>query len=207
MELSPSREAANCGATQFCLSDIPSFYFWNACWFHVLYLILFLKRVVVRRLTSVRISCSISRCGRIYFEIEMQTEKCNEFLSLLMWRMAGVIDLPLVSRRSLLHHIFKTSLNKKFSKLSSIVARNFLSLCHFSFSSSFIVPFTGQLLLRGWQKIASLPGNSCVTNTGVSKTLLFIFRRHAVALLVEALCYKPEGGGFDSRCHWIFKFT
>jgi hypothetical protein len=28
---------------------------------------------------------------------------------------------------------------------------------------------------------------------------------HAVALLVEALCYKPEGSGFDSlRSHWIF---
>jgi hypothetical protein len=22
--------------------------------------------------------------------------------------------------------------------------------------------------------------------------------------LVEALCYKLEGRGFDSRCHWIF---
>jgi hypothetical protein len=29
-----------------------------------------------------------------------------------------------------------------------------------------------------------------------------------VAWLVEALCYKPEGSGFDSRwCHWIFKLT
>jgi hypothetical protein len=27
---------------------------------------------------------------------------------------------------------------------------------------------------------------------------------HAIALLVQALCYKPEGRGFDSRCHWIF---
>ena len=28
---------------------------------------------------------------------------------------------------------------------------------------------------------------------------------HAVAQLVEALRYKPEGRGFDSRwCHWIF---
>jgi len=26
--------------------------------------------------------------------------------------------------------------------------------------------------------------------------------------LVEALCYKPEGRGFDSRwCHWIFSLT
>jgi hypothetical protein len=29
-----------------------------------------------------------------------------------------------------------------------------------------------------------------------------------VAQLVEALRYKPEGHGFDSRlCHWIFSFT
>ena len=28
---------------------------------------------------------------------------------------------------------------------------------------------------------------------------------HAVAQLLEALCYKPEGRGFDSRwCHWNF---
>ena len=31
---------------------------------------------------------------------------------------------------------------------------------------------------------------------------------HAVAQLVEALRYKPEGRGFDSRwCHWIFSLT
>jgi hypothetical protein len=31
---------------------------------------------------------------------------------------------------------------------------------------------------------------------------------HAVAWLVEALCYKLEGPGFDSRWgHWIFQFT
>jgi hypothetical protein len=30
----------------------------------------------------------------------------------------------------------------------------------------------------------------------------------AVALLVEALRYKPEGREFDSRwCHWIFSMT
>jgi hypothetical protein len=29
-----------------------------------------------------------------------------------------------------------------------------------------------------------------------------------VAQLVEALHYKPEGRGFDSRwCHWIFSLT
>jgi hypothetical protein len=31
---------------------------------------------------------------------------------------------------------------------------------------------------------------------------------HAVAQLVEALRYKPEGRGLDSRwCHWIFSLT
>jgi len=31
---------------------------------------------------------------------------------------------------------------------------------------------------------------------------------HAVAQLVVALRYKPEGSGFDSRsCHWNFSFT
>ena len=31
---------------------------------------------------------------------------------------------------------------------------------------------------------------------------------HAVAQLVEAMCYKPEGLGFDSRwCHWNFSLT
>ena len=32
--------------------------------------------------------------------------------------------------------------------------------------------------------------------------------RYAVAQLVEALRYKPEGRGFDSRwCHWTFSLT
>jgi hypothetical protein len=31
---------------------------------------------------------------------------------------------------------------------------------------------------------------------------------HAVAQLVEALLYKPEGSGFDSRwCNWNFSLT
>jgi len=42
---------------------------------------------------------------------------------------------------------------------------------------------------------------------------LFLWKRkwklgHPVAQLVEALRYKPEGRGFDSRwCHWNFSFT
>ena len=36
----------------------------------------------------------------------------------------------------------------------------------------------------------------------------FILWRHAVAQLVEALRYKPEGRGFDSRwCNWNFSLT
>jgi len=31
---------------------------------------------------------------------------------------------------------------------------------------------------------------------------------HAVATFVEAMRYKPEGRGFDSRlCHWNFSLT
>ena len=38
--------------------------------------------------------------------------------------------------------------------------------------------------------------------------LLLIYGGHAVAQLVEALRYKPEGRGFDSRwCHWNFSLT
>jgi len=40
-----------------------------------------------------------------------------------------------------------------------------------------------------------------------SFTLLH-FLGHAVTQLVEALCYKPEVRGFDSRwCHWNFSLT
>ena len=34
------------------------------------------------------------------------------------------------------------------------------------------------------------------------------YAEHAVAQFVEALCYKSEGRGFDSRwCHWNFSLT
>jgi hypothetical protein len=37
---------------------------------------------------------------------------------------------------------------------------------------------------------------------------LYIYMRYAVAQLVEALRYKPEGRGFDSRWgHWNFSAT
>jgi len=44
----------------------------------------------------------------------------------------------------------------------------------------------------------------------VSNELLFYtsMQGHAVAQLVEALRYKPEGRGFDSRwCYWNFSLT
>jgi hypothetical protein len=35
-----------------------------------------------------------------------------------------------------------------------------------------------------------------------------VYMGHAVAQLVEALRYKPEGRGFDSRwCHWNFSLA
>ena len=39
-------------------------------------------------------------------------------------------------------------------------------------------------------------------------TLYITVQVQAVAQLVEALRYKPEGRGFDSRlCHWKFSLT
>jgi len=39
-------------------------------------------------------------------------------------------------------------------------------------------------------------------------THILLMWGHAVAQLLEALCYKPEGRGFDSRWrHWIFSLT
>ena len=42
----------------------------------------------------------------------------------------------------------------------------------------------------------------------LTKFTVNIAWRHAVAQLVEALRYKSEGRGFDSRwCHWNFSLT
>jgi hypothetical protein len=42
----------------------------------------------------------------------------------------------------------------------------------------------------------------------LSGTVFRRFRKIAVAQLVEALRYKPERRGFDSRwCHWNFSLT
>ena len=39
------------------------------------------------------------------------------------------------------------------------------------------------------------------------KVSLVMSMGYAVAQLVEALRYKPEGRGFDCRCHWNFSLT
>ena len=44
--------------------------------------------------------------------------------------------------------------------------------------------------------------------TGSIYIYIYIYMGYAVAQLVEALRYKSEGRGFDSRwCHWDFSFT
>jgi len=52
-----------------------------------------------------------------------------------------------------------------------------------------------------------------ITSLTLNKEFFFfrwhiVFVGHAVAQLVEALRYKPEGRGFDSRwCHYYFSLT
>jgi hypothetical protein len=52
-------------------------------------------------------------------------------------------------------------------------------------------------------------GLKCVMTVTVNvKTLLLLLLLLLLAQLVEALRYKPEGRGFDSRwCHWNFSLT
>ena len=46
-----------------------------------------------------------------------------------------------------------------------------------------------------------------LTRVEIMGTHMLVFE-HAVAQSVEALRYKPEGRGFDSRwCHWNFSLT
>jgi len=87
-----------------------------------------------------------------------------------------------------------------------------------------IILYTAQWAARvreGWNCLSSLA--SCHENTYLTCTkevsglnpgypycgfFKQYFKRHMVAQLTEALCYKPEGHGFDSRwCHWNFSFT
>jgi len=52
-------------------------------------------------------------------------------------------------------------------------------------------------------------GVQTYTLTGKKKNKrIYTSMGYAVAQLVEALCYKPEGRRFDSRlCHWNFSLT
>ena len=44
--------------------------------------------------------------------------------------------------------------------------------------------------------------------SSANKTILELYEGHAVAQLVEAVHYKPEGRGFDSRWyHWNASLT
>jgi hypothetical protein len=45
-------------------------------------------------------------------------------------------------------------------------------------------------------------------NSQLTESLIVLAEIKALAQLVEALRYKPEGRGFDSRwCHWKFSLT
>jgi hypothetical protein len=51
--------------------------------------------------------------------------------------------------------------------------------------------------------VLNVPSSECGFIWNVQ---IYINYMHAVILLVEALCYKPEGRGFESRWgHWIFQ--
>jgi len=53
-----------------------------------------------------------------------------------------------------------------------------------------------------------LVNNKYQNNSTTSFVENIVNKRYAVAQLVEALRYKPEGRGFDFRwCHWNFSLT
>jgi len=87
----------------------------------------------------------------------------------------------------------------------------YMPVCHlFTFLGSFSV-VTASAYLTVWVSQCLLIYTLHLYN---SCTLLFFFLvlrfmwRHVVAQLVEELCYKPEGLGFDSRwCHWNISLT
>ena len=62
-----------------------------------------------------------------------------------------------------------------------------------------------------WEPTMSIPvlSRTCTqTDRQRFKVCNGAIRGHVVAQLVEALCYKSEGCGFDSRlCHWNFSLT
>jgi len=55
---------------------------------------------------------------------------------------------------------------------------------------------------------AATTTTTAANNTTITITVTSTTTGHAVAQLVEALRYKPEGRGFDARwCHWNFSLT
>jgi hypothetical protein len=64
-------------------------------------------------------------------------------------------------------------------------------------------PTGGKKGHRHHPSLLSVSDKSSITN---STTI--VRPRYVVERLVETLCYKPEGHGFDSRwCHWNFSLT
>jgi len=56
--------------------------------------------------------------------------------------------------------------------------------------------------------ISDSNGAESISEFYCSNICIYIYTGYAVAQLVEALCYKSEGRGFDSRwCHWNFLLT
>jgi hypothetical protein len=54
-------------------------------------------------------------------------------------------------------------------------------------------------MIRRAKKAVGISGAFCIKTFNI---------QHAVAKLVEALCYKPESRGFESRwSHWLFQLT
>jgi 2-keto-3-deoxy-L-rhamnonate aldolase RhmA len=55
---------------------------------------------------------------------------------------------------------------------------------------------------------AAAATTTTANTTTITITVTNITTAHAVAQLVEAMRYKPEGRGFDARwCHWNFSLT
>jgi hypothetical protein len=66
--------------------------------------------------------------------------------------------------------------------------------------------FVRERVLEGdvaYSSTHSLPRKKMKASTlSIISRLLILEMRHALVQLDEALRYKPEGRGFDSRCHW-----
>jgi hypothetical protein len=53
----------------------------------------------------------------------------------------------------------------------------------------------------------NIPGHILIRTFFLFWHVVLVSKGHAVAYLVEALPYKPEGRGFESRYHWNFQLT